>query len=216
MLKRIVTMLVVLGMAAAAVNIGDTAERLHSLEENVLRLHILANSDSTDDQLEKLRIRDAILEQAANWYGNAASQSEAKQAVENALPEIVATAEQTLAETGSNHIVTACVCRMVFPERQYGDLTLPAGEYDTLQIEIGSAEGQNWWCVMYPDLCIPAAAKSDSVETEVVFDTAAQDLVEHPESYRVSLKCVELGRAVKTWAADQFNAWIDRFCTDIP
>ena len=96
-------------------------------------------------------------------------------------------------EEGYDYPVQAKLVNMSFDDRTYGDLTMPAGEYDALRITIGKAEGQNWWCVMYPALCVPNAwsADGDRQTEQTSFDEAQQDLLEHPEQYRVKLKCVE-------------------------
>lgn len=200
-MKKAIQMLMILLLSAAAVNIGQTGSALSEIEHSVIRLHILANSNSTTDQTQKLLVRDALLTNASAWIPADADFTAGCEALRARLPEIQHTAEQTLRAAGCNDTVTVSFTETAFPARQYGDVTLPEGEYQALRVEIGKAEGQNWWCVMYPALCIPAASAS----AEDVLDADAYDLATHPEDYEVQLKCVELCRAVTKW----FKARID-------
>lgn len=194
-MKKAIQMLIILLLAGAAVNIGQTGSALSEIEHSVIRLHILASSDSTADQTQKLLVRDALLEHASAWIPADADFSAGCEALRTRLPDIQRTAEQTLRAAGCEDTVTVSLTESAFPARQYGDVTLPEGQYQALRVEIGAAEGQNWWCVMYPALCIPAA----SVSAEDVLDADAYALVSNPEEYEVRLKCVELCRAVTRW-----------------
>ena len=201
-MKKAMQMFFALLLAFAAVNIGRTGAALSSLEHSVIRLHILANSDSTADQTEKLLVRDALLAQAADWIPAQADMAAGCAALEAHLPEIRQTAEQTLREAGCGDAVAVTLEKTAFPARTYGDLTLPAGEYEALRVKIGEAAGQNWWCVMYPALCVPAA-DADPAES---LDDAAYALAAHPEEYEIRLKCVELFRAVSRWVQTPYSS----------
>lgn len=158
--------------------------RLDELRNSVLRLHILAESDSSRDQNLKLKVRDALLE--SNIFGNADSLDSAEKIAQEKLSEIVDIAESTLLENGCNSPVTAEIADVVFDKRVYGDITMPAGEYRALRVKIGSAEGKNWWCVMYPPLCIPAACDvEENKQAEEVFSENELDIMYHPEKYEV-------------------------------
>lgn len=162
---------------------------LDSLRESVLRLHILANSDSTSDQQLKLCVRDALLEHGEEIFGDAENFDEAEQYAEHNLALVKKIAEETLREKGCNLPVSAEITEMYFDDRTYGDITMPAGDYTALRVEIGKADGHNWWCVMYPPLCIPAACENeveDDKETEEeFFDDDQKDIIYHPEKYKV-------------------------------
>lgn len=201
-MKKAIVMLLLLALSAAAVNIRQTGMALRAIEHSVIRLHILANSDSTADQTQKLLVRDALLSHASAWIPADADVASGCAALRAQLPEIQRTAEQTLRAAGCNDAVTVSLEESPFPARQYGALTLPEGQYQALRVEIGAAEGQNWWCVMYPALCIPAAA----VSAEEALAADAYDLAAHPEEYEVQLKCVELCRAVTKWVRGHLNA----------
>lgn len=172
-----------------------------SVREEVVRLHILANSDSAEDQALKLKVRDAILEASADWQEVAATPEEALALAESRLPQLQAVAEQTIAAEGYDYPVTARVCRMYFTTRQYDTLTLPAGMYDAVQIGIGEAEGQNWWCVMYPPLCVGAA--TDRKKATSLWNNNQKKLVENGDRYVVKFKAVE-------WAQKVFSKFLQK------
>lgn len=127
------------------------------VRREVLRLHILANSDSAADQAVKLRVRDAVLEAFGGFFSAAGTLEEAEKAAMENLPAIEETARRVLAEEGCSYPVKAELTRMYFDTREYGETTLPAGEYQALRLSIGEAGGKNWWCVMFPPICVPAA-----------------------------------------------------------
>lgn len=167
--------------------------RLHGtcegVRENAVRLHILAHSDSEEDQALKLKVRDAILALSADWQEEAATSAEALALAESRLPAIQATAQAVVAAEGYAYPVTAQVCRMYFTTRQYDTLTLPAGMYDAVRVSIGDGAGQNWWCVMYPPLCVGAA--TDRKAATSLWSDSQQDLVQNGGRYVVKFKIVE-------------------------
>ncbi len=162
--------------------------RLDELRGSVLRLHILADSDSERDQQLKLAVRDALLEHSSELFTDCGSLEETERAAAEKLPEIVDIAEETLRSRGCTDGVTAELADVYFDERTYGDITMPEGTYRALRVKIGSAQGHNWWCVMYPPLCIPAAcgAVTDDEDTEkAFFDSEERDILYHPKRYRI-------------------------------
>lgn len=131
----------------------------HELYDGVLRLHILANSDTQQDQQLKLRVRDRILleaEQMGLGEGCTNAEETAGQA-RRLLPQLIAAAQDELAKHGSSQTVSACVTRMYFNTRTYEGFTMPAGEYQAVRFTIGEGRGHNWWCVLFPQLCLPPA-----------------------------------------------------------
>ena len=159
--------------------------RLEQLRGSVLRLHILAESDSEHDQQLKLKVRDALL--TSGVLDGADDLKSAENIASAKLPEIERIAEDTLRENGCSLPVSAELADVEFDERTYGDITMPAGEYRALRVKIGSAQGHNWWCVMYPPLCLPAACEvTDDKEKECeLFDDDELDIMYHPEKYEV-------------------------------
>lgn len=190
-MKHALAILLILLLAAAAANFGAAAQTLSDIEHSVIRLHILADSDSTADQTMKLIVRDALLESADEWIPEHADFAAGCEALRKQMPAIREKAEQTLRAAGCPDAVHVSLEQTAFPTRKYGDLTLPAGDYQALRVEIGKAKGQNWWCVMYPAMCIPAAEQDPS---DMLSEDACE-LVLHPEKYEIRLKCVDTARA---------------------
>lgn len=124
-----------------------------SIASKILRFHVLANSDSPADQNVKEKVRDAVGIYLQPVLQDADSLEETKQMVENHMENIIQVAEDTLSENGYDYEVTARITRTDFPEKSYGAYTFPKGEYEALQIVIGEGAGQNWWCVLYPNMC---------------------------------------------------------------
>ena len=140
---------------------GQFFEAADTVRSEVLRLHILANSDSEEDQNLKLKVRDRLLAESESWFAEHEDKRSAEVALQGKLKKIAALAEQEIISCGYEYPVSVSLCRSDFSTRQYENFTLPAGEYDTLRISIGAGEGKNWWCVIFPGLCIPSAADSD-------------------------------------------------------
>lgn len=125
--------------------------------DNVIRLHVLANSDSAEDQALKLMVRDAIVAESEGLLDSAKSRDEAEAILRAALPRLKQTAEQAVARAGYRTEVDITLGMESYPTRQYEQLAFPAGDYLSLRVLLGEAEGQNWWCVLFPPLCLSAA-----------------------------------------------------------
>lgn len=136
------------------------------LYDNVIRLHVLANSDSDEDQALKLMVRDAVLEKTEELLEGVSDRAAAQEVLERALPEIKTVAEQAIAEVGASAAVCVTLSDEEYPTREYEQLAFPAGNYLSLRVMIGEAEGKNWWCVLFPPLCLTAA--TDAREQEAV------------------------------------------------
>ena len=166
-----------------------------SIPDEVLRLHILANSDSEADQALKLRVRDRLLEESASLMDGASTREEALAAVETILPALREAAQDEVYRAGYSYPVTAELTEMYFPTREYEDVTLPAGRYEALRVTIGEGEGHNWWCVLFPALCLPAA--QDSAALGDVLSAEQLGVVEC--GYEVRFKAVELYEQLRSW-----------------
>ena len=138
------------------------------LYDNVIRLHVLANSDSEEDQALKLTVRDAVLEKTKTMLENVDSREQAEMILRQNLPVIEQTARDALRAAGAENTVTVELGQESYPTREYERLAFPAGEYLSLRVMIGEAEGQNWWCVLFPPLCLTAASAKSDAETEAV------------------------------------------------
>lgn len=162
------------------------------VRESTLRLHILANSDAPEDQAVKLAVRDAVLDAEAGLFGRARTKDEALAMAHSALRAVEHIANETLRAHGFAYKATARLENMYFAARDYGDFTLPAGRYDAVRIELGDAGGQNWFCVLFPPLCVPAAADADDAPA---YTDAQQAAVTSP--YRVKFAAAEAVEWVK-------------------
>ncbi len=123
------------------------------LSNSVLRLHILANSDSKEDQELKYKVRDNIINYMNSITKNIYSKEDALRIAKENESEFISIAKQTIKDNGFDYDVNINFGNFYFPTKTYGDISLPAGEYDAIRIEIGESQGQNWWCVMFPPLC---------------------------------------------------------------
>lgn len=132
------------------------------LTENIIRLHVVANSDGAEDQTIKLQVRDAVIDSLEKDLESLADVEEAKVYLMENLPKIERIANETLKTVGFDGQAAVTFCKEAFDTRYYDTFTLPAGIYESLRIIIGEGEGKNWWCVVFPSLCIPATAEGFS------------------------------------------------------
>lgn len=135
------------------------AENCEEVCSEVLRLHIPANSDSEEDQAIKLRLRDYVLSEFSGELGECGNLEEAEEKARELLPEIERKSTEFLEENGFSYGAKAELVTMDFTTREYDRLILPAGKYRAIRITLGSGEGHNWWCVIFPQLCLPAACE---------------------------------------------------------
>ncbi len=189
-----------LGIAVAVTLIWGMASlgRQQALADRVVRLHVLANSDSDADQALKLKVRDKIVAQATDILQQTHSRPEAEQALTAALPELQTLAEQEIQAEGYTYPVTASLEQTEFPTREYDDFTLPAGEYLALRVVIGAGEGHNWWCVVFPPLC--TAAETDLAQTAMAAGLSDDDvklMTEDGSGYVLKFKSIELWESLK-------------------
>lgn len=167
--------------------------------DTVLRLHVLANSDSEEDQALKLKVRDGVLAVTAPLLENAATRDQAEAIVRSHMTDIQSAAEAVVAENGSKQTVTVMLDLEDYPTRNYESCAFPAGEYLSLRVCLGEAEGQNWWCVLFPPLCLSAATAKDDAEDafiQVGLSKEQYGIVTETQSrkYRVRFKILETVR----------------------
>lgn len=160
------------------------------ISDSMIRLHVVAASDSDYDQDIKLCVRDAVLEQARTLLESASSREDAMTCLSSGLPDLSRTANRTLQALGASETATVTLDRELFGTRYYDGFTLPGGYYEALRVTIGEGEGKNWWCVVYPQLCTPAAA-SDAVPAIGQLSEEDAALLEDGET-RFRFRCLEL------------------------
>ena len=164
------------------------------LRSNLLRLHIIANSDSEQDQQLKLEIRDAILENSYELFEKALNTNEAIHEAECAIPRLEEIANNVIKENGFSYKAVATVGDSYFETREYENFTLPAGTYKSLIITVGEGKGKNWWCVLFPTICLPSA--SENSIASVAGEDCAQ-IAENPQKFIMRFKAVEIYEDIK-------------------
>ena len=176
-LLRILTVAVLVCFLALAVMPIHGEEGVY---ENVIRFHVIANSDSQEDQALKLAVRDAVLDLCAPILSQCKTREQAIRVVQNMADSIQQVATDTLRAHGCGDSVTVSLDEEGYPEKRYESLCFPSGTYLSLRIRIGEAEGQNWWCVLFPPICMSAATASKQ-QAEDAFIAVGFT----PEQYRI-------------------------------
>ena len=190
-------------LLALAVTLLWGAWSLHrqdDLQEKMIRLHVIANSDSDADQTLKLHVRDAVLCRAEDILRQSADMTEARARLRDSLPAIGDAAAQKLAEQGSGYAVSVSLEDTEFPHKTYDGFALPAGEYLALRVVIGAGEGRNWWCVVYPPLCTAAACELEGVALEGGMTADDLSLMTGENAgYVLRFRSLELWERLRQW-----------------
>ena len=178
------------------------------LAQEVFRFHVLANSDSEKDQNLKLQVRDAVLDYMKEELSEEPEEKQClKQTVQWArthTDEIRAIGEKTVAAAGEDQSVNVAVTTCYFPDRTYGDVTFPAGNYQALRVELGSAEGHNWWCVMFPALCLPSAEGNELQNELPDSEKCIVDNNENSYGFEIRFGVVEVVSSFSDWLCSLF------------
>ena len=155
LLKSVWIAVILFALLCSGILLKDKA----ALRDDLIRLHVVANSDSQNDQRIKLMVKDAVVDYLNGAMEGIQDAQQAKEFISSDLPEIESVANAALKKAGSPHTATAKIALEEYDTRTYDTFTLPAGVYNSLRIQIGEASGQNWWCVVFPSLCIPKTTK---------------------------------------------------------
>lgn len=166
------------------------------IREKVLRLHVIANSDRDEDQNLKLKVRDRILLESENIFSPADNLTDAETGVEEGLEALKECAEKAVKDEGYSYNVTVSFEPSYFPTRTYETVTLPAGNYKSLKVIIGEGKGRNWWCVLFPPMCLSAATKEEEVLSAVLSEDELS-LVSAKPQYEVRFWIVEKFQELK-------------------
>lgn len=164
------------------------------ISDDVFRLHILANSDYEDDQALKLLVRDSVLAESKEIFNNCKTLEEVLIACENNIDVFKSAAEKCISENGYNYSVNAYVDKEYFNTREYESFTLPSGIYNALKIEIGEAKGKNWWCVMFPSICLSSVSET---ELNDILTEDEIELINNGNKYEIRFKIVEIYEKIK-------------------
>jgi stage II sporulation protein R len=179
------------------ISVGDSDE--------LIRLHVLANSDSEADQALKYKVKDAIVKEMAVKFSSSKSINESRNILLTSLPQVEDIARATLRESGSGYDVKTQYGRFFFPTKYYGSFSLPAGQYEAVRVIIGEGKGANWWCVLFPPLCfVPTEETGDSSEAKNSYALNTPERFKK-ENVRVSFKIVEVIKTSFTTLARIFK-----------
>ena len=181
-------------ICAVMLSFAKFETRFDELRAGVLRLHILANSDSYLDQQLKLKVRDRILEVTSQKFSEAEDIDGAIKIAEQNIDFITDSANEVIKENGFDYKAEISVEKNFFENRVYDDFTLPAGVYNSLTVRIGKAKGHNWWCVVFPGVCLPAAEKTRL--NKAVSDKSAT-VAENASKYKICFKTAEVYEKLK-------------------
>ena len=188
-------------MVGLAIFLGSGVLALRTQDEladKVVRLHVLANSDSEEDQALKLKVRDVVLERATAILEQSADRREAESRLRGELLELERIAAEEIAAEGYNYPVTVELENTDFTTKKYDGFTLPAGEYLALRVIIGEGQGQNWWCVVFPPLCTAASADVPASALAAGFSEEEVNLItEENQGYVLKFKAVEWWETLK-------------------
>ena len=193
-----------LGVAAAALWGVRLDGEQAALADKVVRLQVLANSDTQEDQALKLAVRDAVLAAADGVVPPGAELEEAEQALTQALPAIADAGARVVGEQGYSYPVTASLEHDVwFPTKEYTDFAFPAGEYTALRVTIGEGGGRNWWCVVFPPLCLGSVTENtaETAQEGGLEDREVSLITGEDEGYVVKFKAMEL--------LEEFQGWLE-------
>lgn len=183
-MKKFIIPIVMLTISLTLLIAAKAEAQQIGLAEKLLRVHIIANSDSALDQQEKLLVRDRILKLSNELLKDATSIDEVKNILSKNLPLFASEAKKI-----SRFSAKAELCKAIFPTRHYDNFTLPAGEYDAIRIILGEGKGKNWWCVMFPPLCtnaVEVCESTDLTEDEIKLISSGENV------YRYEFKVLEL------------------------
>ncbi len=189
-----------LGLCAAMLWGAWSMQRQDALAQKMIRLHVIANSDSEADQALKLEVRDKVLDFTTTVLQRSADMEDAQVRLREELTRIETIAQREIAAQGYDYPVTAQLASAEFPLKEYDGFSLPAGEYMALRLVIGEGEGRNWWCVVYPPLCTAAAA--DMPQTAIhagLTDDDVSLITGEDTGYVLKFRSVELWEQLRQW-----------------
>lgn len=167
--------------------------RQTQLASRMIRLHVVANSDGEADQALKLQVRDAVLAQCQETLGEADSLLSAREKIVQELPALAETGRAVVQAEGYSYPVSVTLEYTGFPKTDYEDFSLPAGEYQALRVVIGSGQGHNWWCVLFPSLCLgPVSELAETAMTDGLTEEDVALITRENQDYELRFQCIEL------------------------
>ena len=192
-MRKIIKLLVCVTVLGLIIEYTGIIRDRKLLSDGLIRLHVVAASDSQEDQAVKLQVRDAVIGYVEEAMTHVMTLDEAKAWLQENLPEIQQAANEVLSELGLSYEAEVTLAKEPFPVRHYEDFSLPAGVYHSLRVSLGPAQGQNWWCVVFPRLCLPAAGEEmEDVAAGGGFSQPLTDTLTQKDGYRIRFFTLEL------------------------
>lgn len=173
----------------------STDKTCDEIKDKILRLHVIANSDTEEDQSLKLKVRDELLRAGSELFEGTATAENAAEISKSEIGYLTDIAQGVINENGFDYEAKIEVGKSRFPTREYENITLPAGEYTAVRVILGEGEGHNWWCVMFPPMCLPAA--ENETDLDDVLSDEAIDFVESGRRFKVKFKIIEWYEKIK-------------------
>ena len=196
MIKKFLLWISLVFLMAFALFSGEALLMQRSLAEKTLRLHVVANSDSIEDQKQKLRVRDLVLEEVHSLTSRCNTFTETREKLRDHLAGLESSIADFLCKEGSFYDVSVTLCEESFSTRYYDTFSLPAGNYTSLRVAIGNGEGKNWWCVVFPTLCSASSMEEmDEIAQKGGYDDRELGMIRNEEPvYKLQFKMLELLR----------------------
>ena len=190
-IRRIEISILISLVLCSILNITSFSNHCNGIRDKMLRMHVIANSDSKADQTLKLKVRDAVLSKGKEIFDGSVTAWEAEEKIKPYIDELEKTALSVIKNEGYNYDVNITVQKDFFKTRTYDNsVTLPAGYYTAVKVIIGEGKGQNWWCVMFPPMCLPAA--NAECEIDDVLNSDENNIVSNGQKYKIKFKIIEI------------------------
>lgn len=178
---------------AVVLSFTSFAATCKEVRTDVLRMHVIANSDTDEDQALKLKVRDAVLREGKEVFDGSVTAQTAEQKLNPQKDKLLNAAKKVISDNGYDYEVKIEIGRDFFSTRTYDNrITLPAGEYEAVRVIIGEGKGQNWWCVMFPPMCLPAAEGGDDVKIDELLTDDELGVVESNPKFEPRFKIIEI------------------------
>lgn len=181
----------ILGLIVTVTSAATLVKEESDLSDKLIRLHVVANSDSSEDQNLKLKVRDKIISDVSRLLQGINDRTQAAAVIDANMQSLLADSTAVIEEAGFNYDITGKITVEEFPTRDYDSFSLPAGDYLSLRVIIGAGQGHNWWCVVYPPLCMTGATK-DSDSMKVLSQEDMKLMTQQTPRYAIKFKSIEL------------------------
>jgi len=192
MKKHIFELALAIGLVVSCTVGALALQTRDDISEKLIRLHVIANSDSAEDQNIKLKVRDEILKHVAEMTSGCTSINDVREIISSNLNNLKNIADNVLLQNGFKYKSAVELSYEFFPTKTYDTFALPTGEYEALRIKLGKSNGQNWWCVLFPPVCVSAAEAKTELKNAGLSDDEIKFVMSDDVQYRFKFKLVEI------------------------